>query len=150
MNIKKFFALVVVAVLLCATVVSAGAAQTKHMIYTNNNLRDEAAVAVYTLAYNASLNCVSATNGIYYRSGVAVADRNFPGYIDLHITMPTNSWHGSNTQYLTTSSINTQFSLEYLFSAGQTPAQAYAEFSTNLNGNGAYTYSYDTLSINIP
>lgn len=131
MKLKKIFALFIAIVMLCTAVVSVGAARQEHVIYDVAQ-NEKAATAIYTLDYYSGMNCVRAMNAIQYEKKVNVAQRNFPGYILLDVSMNVGYWLDWKADYLTTSSYYAFFFDDYYIPAGRTFTEATAYLDTNL------------------
>ena len=131
MKFKKFFVLVISAIMLCSAIVSVGAVRQTHDI-KDENRNIKAATAIYTLTYYAGMNCVKATNGInYIESVVDVSQRNLPGYIELTVTMNEANWTGRKADYLHTTDNHYEFYSDYYIPSGYVLTSASAYYSTN-------------------
>lgn len=163
MKFKKFFALVIAVIMLCAMVVSVGAANPdtqRHTIYHNSN-GDTVAVARYSLYYNSYMNCVRATNEVtYYTARIDVSQRNFSGYIKLNVQLNIGRWEDEKAAYLMTTGSSAAFNTDdYYIPAGRTLSQATASFRTNqrvivdgqtYEANQNYTEAYTTNDLIVP
>ena len=163
MKFKKFFALIVAALMLCCAIISVSAERQTHVI-NDKALDVKAATATYTLVYYSGMNCVRATNAIRYETNVVnVAQRNFPGYINMDVTMNAGYWFDYGAAYLTTTSSYAAFSLnDYYIPAGKIIVEATAYFDTNYEvepdeydgqfyyENSNYTGAYTSLRLVAP
>lgn len=136
MRAKKIFAVVIALLMLCTTIISANAANTaseRQPIYYKYGSQPQVATAVYTLKYNPNMNCVRATNAVYYiTSAIDAAQRNFTGYIYMDVTLSVGSDDDWDDAYLATSGNYAEFSLDdYYIPAGKTLTKATAYFETN-------------------
>lgn len=160
MRFKKIFAVVIALLMLCTTIISANAANTaseKKPIYYKYGSRPQVATAVYTLKYNPNMNCVRATNAVYYiTSAIDASQRNFTGYIYMDVTLNVGSDDDWGSAYLVTSGNYAEFSLDdYFIPAGKTLTKATAYFETNeyvesLNGNPNYTIARTDQDLVVP
>ena len=135
MILKKIFAVVIAIMMFCTTIISANAAnmetQTDDIYDTHTNIK--VARTVYTLMYDSSMNCVRATNAIYYSTlDIHASQRNFPGFIYMDVVLSKGSDDDWTADYLTTAGTYAAFSLEGdPIPAGKTLTSASAYFETN-------------------
>ena len=133
MKFKKFFALAIAVVMLCTAIVSVGAAPRDYISFEIKDLlTDEvAATAHYTLQYYSGMNCVMATNRINYGDDMDVSQCNFPGFIELTVTMNESSWNARKVEYLFTTTYQDEFSSVFYIPSGCVLVKAVATYSTN-------------------
>ena len=103
------------------------------------------------------MNCVRATNEIFYASNVIdVSQRNFPGYISLFVTLNVGHHEDEDSRVLSTLGTYSEFHLEdYYIREGKVMTEASAYFATNVDvdsyyRNRNYSIAYTEYELEIP